>query len=703
MPRVPNLPSFGHSSSGEIALRLDSDASDEDLQKVLRREIQQWKVNWRSSLPFFQTMAKAKLGRLAVRMVDLLRDQRVQLTAHHLSIAMGACGGGWQLALHLLFSALKVSPESVDDVVYNSAINACKVAGQWEAAVGLIYAMSSHSMACNARSCSTAISACEKACEWENALSLLGSLKSLSVQAEIFSYTAAIKACAGAAHWTRALSLFQTLSDGGIVPAEVTYNTAIAACGNGSQWQRAVQILDTAIQNGICTAVTYNAASFACGEAGAWKISLLLLEQMQQQRALDGATFNTAITNCGRNSQWQKALALFAQVSASGKMDKITLAAAISACDMGGQWQAASLLLEEAIDRGLLTPQCFTSAISACERQWEEALHLFTYMSQLMVRQGFKGYGAVISACCQADRWDMGLALLMNMLEQSVTPGGCHVGSLAESLTRTLGPEVTYDLLLHFRQRWQSQTRMDEDTTTRSASQLADISEPRILKIGCSIVAIAKPSGTRTETIFQEFQEAVRRRGYPRCSLVSRLDLPTSGVLPVVLDHPDSAAAAWYQSCFAGRLVSKDYLCLCEGETLGPRGTKDDISVPLITRQLPDGGILAMASREGRAAKTEYEVLRRFHSENQKDELILLQAHPLTGRTHQIRVHLAEIGRPLVGDATYGSTSLKCPRLFLHCQRISLPDFAGHHFSAVADLPLDLEDLLSVLDEIDAE
>jgi hypothetical protein len=46
---------------------------------------------------------------------------------------------------------------------------------------------------------------------------------------------------------------------------------------------------------------------------------------------------------------------------------------------------------------------------------------------------------------------------------------------------------------------------------------------------------------------------------------------------------------------------------------------------------------------------------------------------------------------------------LKCPRLFLHCQRISLPDFAGHHFSAVADLPMDLEDLLSVLDEIDAE
>ena len=321
-------------------------------------------------------------------------------------------------------------------------------------------------------------------------------------------------------------------------------------------------------------------------------------------------------------------------------------------------------------------------------------------MSQLMVQQGFKSYGAVISACCQADRWDMGLALLMKMLEQSVTPGGCHVGSLAESLTRTVGPEVTYELLLHFRQRWQSQTRMDEDTTIRSVSQL-DISEPRILKFGCSIAAIAKPSGIRTETIFQDFQEAFRRQ--PRCSLVSRLDLPTSGVLPVVLDHPESAAAAWYQSCFAGRLVSKDYICLCEGETLGPIGTKDDISVPLITRQLPDGGILAMASKDGRAAKTEYEVLRRFYSENPKDELILLQAHPLTGRTHQIRVHMAEIGRPLVGDATYGSTSLKCPRLFLHCQRISLPDFAGQNFSAVADLPPDLKDLLSVLDEIHAE
>lgn len=692
-------------SLSETLLQLDA-SSAADLQETLKGGIEHWRLDWRKSLPFFQALAKKKLGHLAVDVVDLLRNHRVSLTAVQISIAINACGNpaSWQLALYLLHSSLILSPKEVDSVVYNSPIKACKSAGEWKTAIGLVYDMTSHSVPCDARSFSTAIGACEKANEWQSALALLGSMKSALVQQEIFSYTATITAAASVANWMTALAIFQTLTHTGIDAAEATYSTVISACGNGSQWQRGIDLLETAIGHNVCTAVIYNVLSFACGVAGAWQCSLALLNKMQQQHVPpDGATRNTAITVCGRNSQWQRALDLFWQGSKMC-LDKVSLAAAVVACDIGDQWQLATLLIEEAISCGFLTPQLFTSAISACKSQWQEAVRLFSRMPQLRVQQGFKTYGAVINACCNADLWPIALALLNSMDLQALSPGGCHVGSVAESLTRTKGREATKALLMHFRSDWLAQSPDMEMKQGKLGKCDVDVRGLKILKTGCYITAIEKPAGIRTETIFEDFKQAFKSFNQSThlscCSLVSRLDLPTSGVLPIVLDHIDSPAAAWYLSCFAGRLVHKDYLCLCEGPSLGPIGTKDRISLSLTTRQLPDGGILALVSDSGRVAETEYEVLRRFQS-GQGKELILLRAHPVTGRTHQIRVHLAEIKRPLVGDATYGhGVSLKCHRLFLHCHRISLPDFFAGTFLATSDLPEDLEDVLLRLDEI---
>eukprot|EP00439_Symbiodinium_sp_Y106_P008097 s56_g1.t1 len=117
----------------------------------------------------------------------------------------------------------------------------------------------------------------------------------------------------------------------------------------------------------------------------------------------------------------------------------------------------------------------------------------------------------------------------------------------------------------------------------------------------------------------------------------------------------------------------------CEGLSLGPADTEGAVDVPLLTLEV-DG----LTSRSevnldvGREARTEYKVLGRFqapHASDQADdrELMLLSAHPITGRTHQIRVHMAHLGRPLIGDRTYGrrkDSLLQCPRLFLHCSRI---------------------------------
>jgi 23S rRNA pseudouridine1911/1915/1917 synthase len=100
------------------------------------------------------------------------------------------------------------------------------------------------------------------------------------------------------------------------------------------------------------------------------------------------------------------------------------------------------------------------------------------------------------------------------------------------------------------------------------------------------------------------------------------------------------------------------------------------------------------AQFKGRESQTEYRVLETY------DEHTLVEAHPLTGRTHQIRIHLAFIGHPIVGDPVYGfrKQRLKVPRLFLHAARLAfhLPA-TGEWREFHAPLPDDLAGVLTKL------
>merc|ERR1739848_754786 len=89
------------------------------------------------------------------------------------------------------------------------------------------------------------------------------------------------------------------------------------------------------------------------------------------------------------------------------------------------------------------------------------------------------------------------------------------------------------------------------------------------------------------------------------------------------------------------------------------------------------------------------------------NQLTLLRVWPLTGRTHQIRVHMQLLGCPLVADHKYGqreqlrSQRRWCPRLFLHCSRVSLRDLRGNEFDASQELPDDLRAAVSKLRRIE--
>ena len=163
--------------------------------------------------------------------------------------------------------------------------------------------------------------------------------------------------------------------------------------------------------------------------------------------------------------------------------------------------------------------------------------------------------------------------------------------------------------------------------------------------------------------------------GVERPGVVHRLDKETSGVM-VLAKTP--AAQAALSRAFEARNAKKTYLAVVDGVPAQPRAV---IDAP-IDRDPRDRTRMAVTTR-GRSARTEYIVIA---SDGRRS---LLEVHPETGRTHQIRVHLAAIGTPVANDAVYG-TAEPGSRQLLHAYRLELPHPAGGRLIAAAPPPADL-------------
>ncbi|MDM7914847.1 MAG: RluA family pseudouridine synthase, partial [Candidatus Eisenbacteria bacterium] len=160
--------------------------------------------------------------------------------------------------------------------------------------------------------------------------------------------------------------------------------------------------------------------------------------------------------------------------------------------------------------------------------------------------------------------------------------------------------------------------------------------------------------------------------------IVHRLDRDTSGLLLLSLT-PE--AHRLLTQAFRDRSIRKRYLALVAGRIRPRQGTIDR---PLA--RVPSGRMRVTASGSGMRAVTRYRTLASTA------EASLLEVEPQTGRTHQIRVHLASIGHPVAGDPLYGEarTALGAPRLWLHASRIELPPALALALEAPAaiDCPL---------------
>lgn len=176
-----------------------------------------------------------------------------------------------------------------------------------------------------------------------------------------------------------------------------------------------------------------------------------------------------------------------------------------------------------------------------------------------------------------------------------------------------------------------------------------------------------------------------------RPGIVHRLDKETSGVLILAKNN---STFDYLKSLFKERQVKKKYIALVKGEIKKQQGI---IDLPLIrSKKSPIKRKVVIKRDKGKTALTEYKVLKRYQG------YTLLEIFPKTGRTHQIRVHLASIGFPVVGDKIYGKLKkpekLNLSHHFLHAQEISFISPFGKLLKIQASLPEDLNKILRQLE-----
>jgi 23S rRNA pseudouridine1911/1915/1917 synthase len=197
------------------------------------------------------------------------------------------------------------------------------------------------------------------------------------------------------------------------------------------------------------------------------------------------------------------------------------------------------------------------------------------------------------------------------------------------------------------------------------------------------------PDGTLANALLFHHPELAEVGDPTRPGIVHRLDRDTSGLMLVARTQRAYDALV---EALALHEVERRYLALVWGTPEAPRGVIDapigrSIRVP--TR---------MAVRQGgRSARTHYEVIESFA----EPDVALLECTLETGRTHQIRVHVAAIGHPVVGDVAYGGNrpSLPMARPFLHAAALGFDHpVTGERMEITEPLPPDLQSVLAGLD-----
>ena len=228
-----------------------------------------------------------------------------------------------------------------------------------------------------------------------------------------------------------------------------------------------------------------------------------------------------------------------------------------------------------------------------------------------------------------------------------------------------------------------------------------------------NLLAINKPAGlitcyekenkifkekTLIDLVLKEKQEIKNTGLPPRYGIIHRLDKNTSGI---ILIAKNNKSLEFFQKQFKDKKVEKRYLALIYGHLKDKKGRIET----LIGRSIKDRKKQAVYlscepySEKKRTAITEYKCLEKFSFKNKKYSLI--EVTPITGRKHQIRVHLKHLNYPIIGDNIYGFKGQKdfkeLNRHFLHANYIKIKIPGGEIKEFKSDLPEELKKIITEL------
>lgn len=235
--------------------------------------------------------------------------------------------------------------------------------------------------------------------------------------------------------------------------------------------------------------------------------------------------------------------------------------------------------------------------------------------------------------------------------------------------------------------------------TDRPLLSAEDVARVRamVLAEDADVIAFDKPAGLSSQGgriqahTLDDLMWAFAKSNGNRPRLIHRLDRDTSGVILTGRTQP---AASYLGKAVQARKLRKTYLAIVAPGAPEPRS--GEVDAPLRREEIGRESYMRVAAAgdpEAQSARTLYRTLAA------NDDAALVELNPVTGRMHQLRVHLASIGRPIVGDARYGGAltlgGRSAPRLMLHARQLAFPHPDGSGMKTVsAPIPADMATVL---------
>lgn len=346
LPSLPWQPSMADGATLQAALKRIlgiGSPTRQDVKAAISGDLESHVRDPKLATWILSKLARAGRPLVALQLLHVLQEQRLELNVYHAS----------------------------------SALTACEKGGLWREGAALVEDMQQKSVRPNQLSFGAAISAREKHGLWLQALDVVRCMRCATLPPDAISFSALISACEKGSEWSNAMSFLTSMASSKVEPNTLSYSGAVSACekSSGSLWHIALGLSSMAE---VADVVSHSASISACEKAAKWMVALELLQLMPLLRLFGNlVTYNSALSACDRRSQWRSLIMLLdALVSKELTPDLLSFNAAFSAC----RGQPCAQLLLDQMGRLKLQPDMITYASLQVEHL--EAPSMLTSMQE---------------------------------------------------------------------------------------------------------------------------------------------------------------------------------------------------------------------------------------------------------------------------------------------------------------------------------